>query len=171
MRDFSTDTRQRRARPWDAALLAAVAAVLVASTHAASAARADLGRARAAVADGSREAESLGTRARALESRGGVGEILAEQIALAAEAPPPRVLADVAALLPPDVRLDGLALSYGVRLRIEAKVVARGATAYDAFLKRLGESAVFEEVLMGPESREGEVQASVQMTYRGAPGP
>ncbi len=171
MRDFSTEARRRPAGALDAVLLAMAAAVLVASCYAASAARADLGRARAALADGRREAEGLGSRARAIESRSGVGEALATQIALAGDAPPPRVLAEVAALLPPDVRLDSLALAYGPRLTLEARVVARGAAAYDAFVKQLAESPLFAEVLPGPESRDGEVQASVQMTYRGTPRP
>lgn len=108
----------------------------------------------------------------ALDSRRrGDGERLAARARLTVEAPPHRVLSDLAALLPPDVRLAGLTLVYDGQLRVEAQVVARHAAAYDAFLDRLVASRRFSGVLPGPESREGELRASLRASYRAETAP
>jgi hypothetical protein len=113
-------------------------------------------------------AELEGARARlaALEARHrGDGDVLTSQIVLTAQLPPARVLAELGALLPADVRLDGLALRYGALLEIDTQLVAQRPAAYDAFLDRLSDSS-FQDVLPGAEVREGEMHASVRMVRR-----
>jgi hypothetical protein len=82
-----------------------------------------------------------------------------------AEAPPQRVLADLAALLPPEVKLQALALDYRDRVLVDLRIAARRAEAYDAFLQRLAESKRFGDVVPGPETREGELLATLRMSY------
>jgi len=86
------------------------------------------------------------------------------------EAPPPKIVADLSSLLPPDVRLLSLMLTYRDRLEVDARVSARKAEAYDELLVRLGRSPLFDDVVPGPESREGELLASVRMRYLGGNG-
>jgi len=105
-----------------------------------------------------------------METKKGSGrEALVSQMVLTAAAPPPLVLSDLAATLPPDVRLQDLTLSYGGTLEVEMRVAARRAVAYDQFLSRLGESRRFENVVPGAENRDGEVLATVRATYRAEP--
>jgi type II secretory pathway component PulL len=93
---------------------------------------------------------------------------LAERARLARQAPPGQVVEALAALLPEDVRLDGLALSYDDgRADLQLDVVAKDAAAYDLFLSRLAGSPRFREVRPGAESREGEVRCTVKVVYRG----
>ncbi len=141
----------------------------ICAAYFASDAWAELRRARAGVESERREAAVVAEKTRGLEVGRG-GGTLGSQIVLTAEAPPPRVVAALAALLPPDVRLDGVALAYGDNLGIEARVVARHAASYDLFLKRLSESPSFTGIVPGAESRQSGVQASVQMRYRGGAG-
>lgn len=98
--------------------------------------------------------------------RRGDGERLAARARLTVEAPPHRVLGDLSALLPPEVRLSELNLAYGDELRVEVQLVARRASAYDAFLDRLAASERFSDVTPGPEARTGELRASVSARYR-----
>jgi Tfp pilus assembly protein PilN len=77
------------------------------------------------------------------------------------------VLADLAALMPPDVKLDSLNLAYGEGIGMSMHVSARSAGAYEAFLQRLESSPLFEEVVPGEESRDAGVTASIEMRYRG----
>lgn len=88
----------------------------------------------------------------------------------ASDAPPSRVLGDVATLLPEGVRLDGLDLTYGREVEVHLQVVARQAGDYDAFIERLTRSARFAGVEPGPERREGEVRVSVRAIYRAEAG-
>ncbi len=73
---------------------------------------------------------------------------------------------DLAAILPADVRLESLTLNYGARLELDLRVVARGAAAYDLFLKRCQESPLFRDVVPGAENRDGEVATTVRAAYR-----
>jgi hypothetical protein len=148
-------------------MLAACAALVVAGLLSWQAS-ADLDLRRAEVTRATREADELAERARAAEARRGPGDaVLAAQARETAEAPPPKVVQELSALLPADVRLQSLDLDYRDRLLIDLHVVARHAEAYDLFLARLGESKVFGDVVPGPENRQGELTASVRLSYRG----
>ena len=112
-----------------------------------------------------REIEADRDRVRALESRNGPGS-LDTQALMTGEAPPPRVVADLAALLPDDVRLEGLTLSYADGPGLELQVSARRARSYDLFLDRLAASPRIADLVPGSESRDGEVRASVRARYQ-----
>ena len=79
--------------------------------------------------------------------------MLAAQALLTADAPPSRVVAELARLMPADVRLDDLRLAYGERLELEMRVSARVAGSYDVFLERLERSPSFARCC--PETRTG----------------
>jgi Tfp pilus assembly protein PilN len=165
--DFSTRPKGREAGLPDLMLLLAgfVAAVLCAG--ALLRARADTASVQARLADVRSRTAGDQRLAAQLERRAGEGVI--GQARLTSEAPPPRVLAELAALLPPDVRLEGLTLAYGRGLEIEMKVVARNPQAYDRLLDRLEKSPRIKGLTHGAESRQGEVQTTVRATFE--PGP
>jgi len=165
-RDFSTTRRRSGTAGWEIGLLVSGALVAVLAAHAAGTARATLGAARARVEQLRREADADRSRIRTIESSPGPTERFAAQALLTAEAEPPRVVADVVALLPPDVRLEALGLTYGSRLEVDLQVAARRSGAYDRFLERLAESPRFRDVLPGAESRDGDVRAAVRALYQ-----
>jgi hypothetical protein len=168
MRDFST---RRRRRPWRAGdvLLAGGAAVVLAATAlAAGRAWSERSHVAARLSELRSSVEAARRRVGVLEARGRGGDSLASQAWLTAEAPPARIVRELTALLPGAVRFDGLLLSYGERLEVEMSVVARDASAYDAFLERLESSPVLEGVVPGPESRQAGMRTTVRATYRGA---
>jgi len=170
MTDFSTRPR-RRVRSVDLLLLGAGLLAAGLAAHAAWSASNELRYRRNEVDDVRREADAAAERVRALESgRVPGGDTLMSQAQFTMEAPPPRIVADLSALLPPDVRLLSLMLTYRDRLEVDARVSARKAEAYDELLARLGRSPLFEDVVPGPENREGELFASVRMRYRGGAG-
>lgn len=107
------------------------------------------------------------SRAQANPSRRSPDDALVSRAVLTTEAPPGSVLKVLAALLPPDVRLDGLTLKYGERLELDLRVAARNAKAYDLFLSRLEASPLFERVEPGEENREGEVRTTVRAAFKG----
>jgi hypothetical protein len=164
-RDFSTRPRPRRIAARDLGLLAVALLAVALASHAVFRARTVLADARARTEEVRREIEADRDRVRALESRRGPGS-LALQALMTSEAPPPRVVADLAALLPDDVRLEGLALSYADGLGLELQVSARRARAYDLFLDRLAQSPRIAALAPGAESRDGEVRASVRARYQ-----
>jgi hypothetical protein len=102
-----------------------------------------------------------------MEARSAPTAALATQALLSADAAPPRLLSDLASLMPADVKLDSLALTYGDGIGMSMQVSAKGAGAYEAFLQRLEGSPLFDEVVPGEEVRDGGVSASIQMRYRG----
>jgi Tfp pilus assembly protein PilN len=165
-RDFSTRRRRRPARPLDFALLAAGVVALLLSAYATVSAGNGRQRARARLEETRRELQSAQSRVRELESQREPAQAVAYQALLTVEAPPPSVLADLVALMPGDVRLDAVNLSYGEPLGVRVDVVARNAPSYDLFLDRLQRSPRFADVLPGEENREGELRTSIQMTYR-----
>jgi len=166
--DFSTRPR-RRLWTADAALVGAAAAALVLSGLLCWNATSDLGRRRDDVARAAREADAAAERAEAAERRRGpLSAVLVAQVRESAEAPPPRIVAELSALLPPEVRLQSLDLDYRERLVVDLHVAARRADAYDQFLARLAASDRFADLVPGPESRQGELTASVRMSYRGS---
>lgn len=106
-------------------------------------------------------------RLRALQGTKRAGsDALAARIVLSAEAPPARVVLDLSALLPPDVRLDGLSLDYAAKVQLEARVSARRPAAYDQLYERLASSRRFGDVMPGPEAREPDLRSSLRMVYR-----
>ena len=167
VRDFSTRPQRSGPGPLDLAMVALAALAFLWASYAALRSHRDARERRASVDEARRELESSRARLGALESRPG-DVSLARQTLLTLDAPPPRVLAALAALMPDDVRLDGVSLHYGDRLELELRVIARSSTAYDVFLERLQSSPAFEGVLPGEENRDGEVRASVRAGYRGS---
>ena len=128
---------------------------------------ADFKRARQHVADVRRDTEAAQARLKTMEARSAPTAALATQALLSADAAPPRVLADLAALMPPDVKLDSLSLTYGEGIALTMRVSARSGGAYEAFLQRLEGSPSFDEVVPGEEARDGGVSASIDVRYRG----
>ena len=128
---------------------------------------ADFKRARQHVADVRRDTQAAQARLKTMEARSAPTAALATQALLSADAAPPRVLADLAALMPPDVKLDSLSLTYGEGIGLTMRVSARSGGAYEAFLQRLEGSPSFDEVVPGEETREGGVSASIDVRYRG----
>jgi hypothetical protein len=99
--------------------------------------------------------------------RRGPTDALAAQAVASVAAPPPRVVAELGALLPPDVRIDELGLRYGSRVVVDMAVTARNAAAYDIFLERLELSPVFADVTPGDESRSSGARATITVSYQG----
>jgi hypothetical protein len=165
--DFSTTPRRPPLGTSAIVLLAAAVLAVAVAGVAAWSARRDVGAARERLAAVRRETEQLRARNRAFEARGLRGrDVVGARAWLTSTAPPPRLLAEVGELLPPDVRLEGVTLRYGSRLDLEMRVVGREAKSYDAFLKRLAASPRIEDLTPGAENRDGEVRATVRASYR-----
>jgi Tfp pilus assembly protein PilN len=159
--DFSTTPRPRRAPVWDSVALAAGLAALLLSGVAAARAREEARAAGARLAEVRREVETATARLRAFDARAG-GTLLQ-----AAEASPARIVADLASVLPADVRLERLSIDYARGGALEIDVVARDAGAWDLLLERLDEAPRFGEVTPGPEAREAEVRSLVRARWIG----
>jgi len=164
--DFRTGVRSPRSSLASGfALGVAVTALLLAAGDAVRAARArDEARARALLARG--ELAPLRARLREREAASIRDATLRHRAELTAEAAPPRVIADLAELLPPDARVGRLDLHYDDRLELDFRVEARTPAAYDRLLEAFAASGRVEAVVPGPETREGEVQASLKAIYR-----
>ena len=167
MRDFSSRPRRRPPQPVDLGLIGIGVLTLIFGGYATGTSWADFKRARQHVADVRRDTEAAQARLKTMEARSAPTAALATQALLSADAAPPRVLAELAALMPPDVKLDSLNLTYGEGIGMSMHVSAKGAGAYEAFLQRLESSPLFEEVVPGEETRDGGVAASIEMRYRG----
>jgi Tfp pilus assembly protein PilN len=167
VRDFSSRPRRRPPQPLDVGLLGIGVLTLILASYATGTSWAEFKRARQHVADVRRETEAGQARLRTLEARSAPTAALANQALLSSDAAPPRVLSDLAAVLPPDVKLDSLALAYGDGIGMQMQVSAKGTGAYEVFLQRLEASPLFEEVIPGEELRDGGVTASIQARYRG----
>jgi hypothetical protein len=165
--DFSTAARRPDVRTADLLFLAVTALALALAVTSAAGAWGDLRRATANLRKVRTEAEAVTVLARTHEARKGPDAVLSARALLTADSPPPRVLADLETLLPPDVRLLTLTLDYGERLDLGLQVVARRAASYDLFLQRLQESPLFTGVRPGEEVRDKGVRAQVRATYRG----
>jgi hypothetical protein len=166
-RDFSTRRRPRGSGRADVFLLAAGVLLMAAAGGAAGSAWTDLRRARTRLEDVRRETAEAEARAKTLAAAGPEGMMGARAV-WSLEAPPPAVVSAIARALPPDVRLDALALRYGGDLEVEMNVTARTPAAYDAFLEALAGSGDFAAVSPGEESRVDAVRASVRARYGGA---
>jgi len=168
VRDFSSHPRRRWATPVEWVLLGAGSLVLLVSAWSAFSAWREGARVRAGLVQARGEAQAAQARAQGLDDRRDPAQLMSVQALLTAEAPPSRIVSELAALMPGDVRLESLRLVYGGRLQLEMRVSARAATSYDLFLDRLERSPSFAEVLPGDENREGEVHALVRAVWRGA---
>jgi Tfp pilus assembly protein PilN len=167
MRDFSSRPRRRPPQPVDLGLIGIGVLTLIFAGYATGTSWADFKRARQHVADVRRDTQAAQARLKTMEARSAPTAALATQALLSADAAPPRVLADLAALMPPDVKLDSLSLSYGEGIGMSMHVSSKSAGAYEAFLQPLEASPLFEEVVPGEEARDGGVAASIEMRYRG----
>jgi len=163
--DFRTAPRAAGGTGWASALV--VAGVLAAgvASYQALGAREEAREAGARLAEATREVAALKTRHAALEARAAAGG----QALLAVDAPPSRIVADVATLLPPDVRLERLAIDYQRGGTLEMLVVARDAAAWDLLLERLERAPRIRDVEPGPEARAAEVRSVVRARWSAAP--
>jgi hypothetical protein len=119
-----------------------------------------------------REASDAAQRLRDIDAgQGTAAAALAAQAEGTLDAPPPRVVADLASAMPADVRLESVDLDYRDRIFVALQVRARTPEAYDLFLERLNRSGRFLEIVPGPESRSGEVSASIRASYAIGPTP
>lgn len=168
MRDFSSRPQGRRATTGEKVIVGLAAAVLVASAALAMGARQDGARVHARLEQARAESQAAQARAQEFEARQDPEHLLAAQALLTAEAPPSRIVSELSRLMPGDVRLEGLRLTYGNRLEVEMRVSARAAASYDVFLERLERSPSFSEVLPGDENRQGELRSLVRAVWRGA---
>jgi hypothetical protein len=164
--DFSTARRSPRVPAWQWLALGACALVALGAVAEAIATREQARAAARRLAEVSRETSATAARRAALEAR----QRAATGAALAAEdAPPSRVVADVAQLLPGDVRLDRLSIDYRHGGELELLVVARDAAAWDLLLQRMENAARLRDVEPGPEARAGEVRSLVRARWMAGP--
>lgn len=150
--------------------MAAAALVLAASIYGAASAWDDHRRARASVDSVRQEITAAETRIKELQAAAKGEGALATRAAWSVEAPPPRVVAALAAMLPPDVRLDTIALRYGSELEVEITVTARSAAEYDRFLRALEASPAFDRLVLGDETRTETVRATIRARYHAGDG-
>jgi hypothetical protein len=103
MRDFSSRPRRRPPQPVDLGLIGVGMLTLIFAGYATGTSWADFKRARQHVADVQRDTRAAQERLKTMEARSAPTAALATQALLSADAPPPRLLSDLAALLPADV--------------------------------------------------------------------
>jgi hypothetical protein len=165
--DFSTRPRPRR--PPARELLAVGLALLALgfASHAAWTTRRQAAAARDRLATVQREIGTFQARIRALGARVAAGGELLNRAAAASEAPPERIIAELARALPGDARVERLGIVYGDDITLEMRVVARNPGAWDRTLERLARMRSLEEVSPGPERREGEVRTTVHARWAG----
>ena len=166
--DFSSKPRRRRPEPFDLGLLGVGLLTLLVASYATGTSWAEFKRARQHVTDIRRDTQAAQEQLKSLEARSAPTAALGAQALLSADAPPPRVLSELAALMPPDVKLESVALAYGDGIGLQMQVSAKGGGAYEAFLQRLEGSPLFDDVVPGEETRDGGVAASIQARYRGS---
>ena len=161
--DFSTAPRPNRLPAWETLAVGAGLTALVLAGGGAWRARQEAGHARARLAETRHEVEGASARLRALDARArGATRALP-----AAEAPPARIVADVASVLPGDARLERLSIDYARGGALEMHVVARDATSWDRLLERLERAPWLREVQAGPEARAAEVRSLVRARWTG----
>jgi len=165
--DFRTGHRATASSPL-AARLVLGAAALALLLGLGGAVRATLARddARAQVESARRAVVPMRAELRDREYRSRRDATWRHQAELTASSAPPRVIADLAALLPGDARVERLDLRYGDQLELDFHVETRSPAAYDRFLAALVASGRVEKVVPGPEVREGEAATSVKAVYR-----
>ena len=168
MTDFSTRERPKDRRA-DALVLAGGALALALSVAGAVSAYSTMSTARAAAAETRGSVASLRERIRAQEQSRASSEEqrLASRVVLGARSPVTAAVAALERVLPADVRLESLAVSYEEACQVELRVEARRPAAYDEFLSRLFASPYFEQVAPGAEIRGDTVSATVRARFRG----
>jgi hypothetical protein len=164
--DFSTKPRRQRPGAADLVLGSVAGLVLLASAASAFESWSGLRRAQAALERTREDLASARAQARSLRPRSAADGTLASRILLSRDAPPQTVMERLAALLPPDVRLEDARLSYDDRLTLELRVRARDAAAYDLFLQRLSASPAFAGIVPGEEARGRELSAVLRLWHR-----
>ncbi len=167
MRDFSSRPRRRHATTTEKVTVGLAGLVLLASAAFALTAWREGRAVHWRLQQARQDSQASLARAESFEGRRDAGQVLAAQALLTAEAPPSRVVSELARLMPGDVRLEDLRLTYGSRLQVEMRVSARVVGSYDLFLDRLERSPFFTEVLPGDENREGELRSLVRAVWRG----
>jgi Tfp pilus assembly protein PilN len=166
--DLSSKRSRPRPNPLDVALVVAAVLGLAWVLRAFWVSEDDLQRAQRDRGRAQTQSAELAAKVRGLEGRSDPRqETRAARKSLAAEAPPGEVVRALSALLPPDVRLLDLSLTYDQAVSLDMRVVARRPVAYDLFLDRLHGSERFRSVVPGPESHDGEVSATVRAEYKG----
>jgi hypothetical protein len=158
--DFATQPPAARLPPWERVLLVAGALALAAVFGLAWRARTQAAEARTRLADVRRELGQQAARVRALAPRG-------DSPSGRTPASPARIVAAVAAVLPPGVRLERLRIDDGPDPRLELAVEARDAEGWDRLLERLEASPAFADVASGPESREAVVRSGASARWAG----
>jgi hypothetical protein len=167
--DFSTHPRIRHGVA-DLALLGVAVLLLGVAVWQALASHAELARVNTALAGVEAERGAAQARLRSLAAnRSGEQDRLATRQELTADASPPRILAEITALLPAGVRLRSASFAYGDVVAIDLEVEAQAAAAWDELLERLSGSARFEAVRPGQEQRDGEMRSTIHMAWRGEP--
>jgi hypothetical protein len=164
--DFASAQRRALAPAWQRLALAACALLALGSAVQAFAARGEARGAERRRADVRREVEAAGARLAAFEARARAagGTLLAAE-----DAPPARIVAELAQALPEDVRFDRLAIDYRRGGALEMQVVARDSDAWDRMLRRMEAARHLRELEPGPEVRAGEIRSLVRARW--APGP
>jgi hypothetical protein len=147
--DFSTAPRPSRLPVWETLAVGAAFVVLILAGGGAWRARQEARQARARLGDVRREVEAASARLGALE------------------APPSRIVANVASALPGDARLERLSIDYERGGALEMEVVARDAASWDRLLDRLGRASWLRDLEPGPEAREAEVRSLVRARWAG----
>lgn len=166
--DFSTRPTTRQA-PGDIVLVGLAGVLLAAAAWNAVESRSERERVHTALAEVQADVLSTQARLRTLGARRlGEGERLASRQELTGEAPPPRLLAEITALLPEGVRLRSATFAYAEAVAVDLDIEARSAASWDDFLERLSRSTAFTEVRPGQEERDGEIRTVVRMTWSGA---
>jgi Tfp pilus assembly protein PilN len=161
--DFSTAPRRSRVPAWETLAVGAGLVALALAAGGAWRAREEAGLARSRLAAVQREVAAATARQRDLEARArGSARALP-----AAEAPPARIVADLASAIPRDVRLERLLIDYAHDGALEMHVVAPDAASWDRLLARLEGAPWLREVQPGPEAREAEVRSIVRGRWVG----
>ena len=160
--DFSTGSRAPRPPLARQLALAACAVAAIAAAVLWYQARVESQLAARRLAEVSREVREIRERVLAQQARLRVaraGTLSPE------DAAPARIVAEVASVLPDDVRLERLAIDYRRGGTLELMVVARDAGAWDRLLQRLESAPRIREVELGPEARSAEVRSLVRARW------
>jgi hypothetical protein len=160
--DFATSPRPARTSAWHNLALAVGALAALAAAATALRARDEAEAARRRLAEVRREVDTAAARVEALEA--GARAVAAGMLA-PDEAPPARIVSDVASALPGDVRLERLAIDYRRGGTLELEVVARDASAWDLLLQRLELAPRLRAVTPGPEERDAQVRSVVSARW------
>jgi lambda repressor-like predicted transcriptional regulator len=165
--DFSTSPRPRRPPLRDLLAIVVGLVALGFALHTAWSARRQADQSRDRLLSVRREVTALESRLRSVSARAGAGSELLARAAAASEAPPERIVAALAEVLPEDVRVDRLSIAYGEVVSLDLRLVSRDAAGWDLALARLVEAGTLEKVTPGPERRDGEIRTTVTAEWKG----